>query len=289
MADERERDEVTGIETTGHEWDGIKELNNPLPRWWLYILYATIVFALIWWVLFPAWPTVETYSKGVLGWSRHQQFDEEVATARARQATYLNRIAELEVGEIAETPELRAFAMAGGRSAFAVNCSQCHGSGAAGAPGYPNLNDDDWLWGGELEAIEETIRYGIRSDHDDARFNDMPAFLVDEWLSEEQIDDVAEYVLAYTERSGDAEAAARGALIFEEECSLCHGEEGGGDYDMGGPRLNDHIWLYGGEKEDIVRMVSYSRGGVMPAWEGRLDDTVIKQLAVFVHGLGGGE
>ena len=146
MADERERDEVTGIETTGHEWDGIKELNNPLPRWWLYILYATIVFALVWWVLFPAWPTIDTYSKGVLGWSRLQEFDEEVAAARARQATYLNRIAELEVGEIAETPELRAFAMAGGRSAFAVNCSQCHGSGAAGAPGYPNLNDDDWLW-----------------------------------------------------------------------------------------------------------------------------------------------
>jgi cytochrome c oxidase cbb3-type subunit 3 len=284
-----EKDDVTGIETTGHEWDGIKELNNPLPRWWLYILYLCILFAVIWWILFPAWPTLEGYTKGVLGWTRHEQLAEETTAARERQASYLNQIAALGVVEVAADPDLRAFAMAGGRSAFAVNCSQCHGTGAEGAPGYPNLNDDDWLWGGDVETIAATIRYGIRSGHDESRENEMPAFLTDELLTAAQIDDLAAHLLSYTEPASDVDAAARGGALFEEECSVCHGENGEGIAELGGPALNDHIWLYGGTQEEIVRTISRSRNGVMPAWDGRLDDTVIKQLAVFVHGLGGGE
>ncbi len=289
MPTKREKDDVTGFETTGHEWDGLKELNSPLPRWWLYILYVTILFSLIWWILFPAWPTVEDYSKGVLGWTRHEELDQEIAAARARQASFLDRIAAQSVEEIAADPELRAFAAAGGRSAFSVNCSQCHGTGAEGFPGYPNLNDDDWLWGGDLAAIETSIRYGIRSEHEETRVNEMPAFFTDELLTGEQIDDVVAHVLSYTEPATDEAAAARGAVIFAEECAVCHGEAGEGIAELGGPALNDHIWLYGGTKEDIVRSVSQSRRGVMPAWDGRLDETVIKQLAVFVHGLGGGE
>lgn len=288
MPTKPEKDEISGTETTGHEWDGIKELDNPLPRWWLYIMAGTFVFALIYWVLYPAWPSVKDFSKGLLGYSSRANLTEEVEAAHARQASYIERIEAVPAEEVQADPELFAFAMAGGRSAFAVNCSQCHGTGAEGAVGYPNLNDDDWLWGGTIEAIETTIRYGIRSEHEDTRLNEMPAFLADEWLTEEQINDVAEYVLSLTDQATDQAAAERGKAVFEE-CSACHGEQGEGIQELGAPALNDHIWLYGGEKEDIVQTVSYSRGGVMPAWEGRLDDATIKQLAVYIHGLGGGQ
>lgn len=288
MPTKPEKDEFSGIDTTGHEWDGIKELDNPLPRWWLYIMAASIVFALVYWVLYPAWPWVSDFSKGLLGYNSRAQLTEEVEAARARQGDYLKRIEAASAEEIKADRELFEFAMAGGRSAFAVNCSQCHGTGAQGAAGYPNLNDDDWLWGGAVGAIEATIRYGIRSEHEETRANDMPAFLLDEWLSEAQINDVSEYVLSLTDRATDQAAAKSGAAIYEE-CAACHGEQGEGSEELGAPALNDHIWLYGGEKEDIVRSIAYSRGGVMPAWEGRLDDAVIKQLAVYIHGLGGGQ
>ena len=289
MPTKPEKDEYSGVETTGHEWDGIKELNTPLPRWWVYIFVASIAFSLLYWVLYPAWPTFDGYSKGVLGWSRHSDLAEEIDAAKARQSKFLTAIGTSSVGEILTDHDLLAFARAGGRSAFVVNCSQCHGMGASGGVGYPNLNDDEWLWGGDIDAIEQTIRYGIRSDHEDARYNDMPAFLADELLTAETINDVAEYVLSLTDRAGDQAAATRGAAVFEEECTVCHGDDAGGMYELGGPALNDHVWLYGGEKDDIVASASFARRGVMPAWVGRLDDATIKQLAIYVHTLGGGE
>ncbi len=289
MASEKEIDELSGIETTGHEWDGIKELKTPLPRWWLWTLYASIVWAIGYWLVMPAWPLVTGYTNGLLGYSDRAVVAQDIAKVRADQGIYLTRIQDAPLERIRTEPDLLEFALAGGRSAFAVNCSQCHGLGAAGSPGYPNLNDDDWLWGGGLTEIHQSIRYGIRSGHDETRQNEMPAFLTDEMLSGAEINDVAEYVLSLSGGGKDAAAAGRGAEIFAEQCVACHAEGGVGNRELGGPNLADAIWLYGGDKTDIVQSVAYSRRGAMPAWEGRLDAATLKLLAVFVHSLGGGE
>lgn len=289
MAHNKEVDQVSGTETTGHEWDGIKELNTPLPRWWLWTFYATCLWALAYWIVMPAWPLVSSYTTGVLGYSSREQLAKSMADARAAQAQYLDRIEQASLSEITNDRELLDFALAGGESAFAVNCSQCHGLGAAGFTGFPNLNDDDWIWGGSLEAIHQTIQYGIRSEHDETRFNEMPAFGRDEILDRGQINDVAEYVLSLSGSETDPAAAQRGSEIFVEQCAACHGEDGTGIADLGAPNLTDAIWLYGGDKADVVETVTNSRSGMMPAWTGRLDDATIKQLAVYVHSLGGGE
>jgi cytochrome c oxidase cbb3-type subunit III len=289
VAEGRVKDEVSGVDTTGHEWDGIRELNNPMPRWWVWTFYVTILWAVGYWIAMPAWPLVSSHTRGLLGYSQRAAVAEDIAAAKRAQAAFVERIAGLDVARIREDPELFAFAQAGGRSAFAVNCSQCHGSGAAGARGYPNLNDDEWLWGGAPEDIERSIRYGVRSGHPEARVNDMPAFFADGVLTWAQVNDVAEHVLALSGRSTDAAAAARGKALFADNCAACHGEDGRGKREMGAPNLADAIWLYGGEKADVVRSVAQSRRGVMPAWEGRLDEATIKQLAIWVHSLGGGE
>lgn len=289
MADTKERDPITGTETTGHEWDGIRELNNPLPRWWLYVLYATFAFSLIFWILYPSWPGISDHSKGVLGWTRHAALDKEMADAASKQAAFREKIAALPTEDIQKDPELLAFTVAGGRSAFGNNCAQCHGSGAAGSKGFPNLNDDDWLWGGTLAAIETTIRYGIRSNHPETRQNDMPAFGADGTLSAEQINDVAEFALSLSGTATDQAAAERGKATFEEQCAACHGDSGEGNQELGAPKLTDALWLYGGDKEVVIETITKARRGVMPAWVGRLDDGTIKQLAVYVHGLGGGQ
>ena len=289
MADKREVDQISGIETTGHEWDGIKELNNPLPRWWLWTFYASCLWALAYWVVMPAWPLVNSFTTGVIGYSSRAKLEDTMQAARAAQAQYLDRIEQASLEEITNDRELLDFAIAGGGSAFAVNCSQCHGLGAAGFTGYPNLNDDDWIWGGSLEAISQTIHFGVRSDHDETRFNQMPAFGTDQILERDQINDVAEYVLSLSNSATDAEAAERGESIFAEQCSACHGEDGTGIQELGAPNLTDAIWLYGGSKADVVATVTHSRAGMMPAWTNRLDETTIKQLAVYVHSLGGGQ
>jgi cytochrome c oxidase cbb3-type subunit 3 len=278
-----------GVQTTGHEWDGIREFDTPLPRWWLWVMYATIVWSIGYWIAMPAWPLVRDYTRGVLGYSQRLTLADEMAAAKVAQAKFVDTIAATPLEDIRTDPTLLEFAVAGGRSAFAVNCSQCHGRGAAGFPGYPNLNDDAWMWGGSLEAIHRTIRFGIRSGHPDARDSAMPAFLRDRLLTSAQINDVAEYVLQLSKRATDAPAAARGSTIFQTQCAACHKPTGSGNVEFGAPNLTDAIWLYGGEKQQIVESVAYSRRGVMPPWEGRLDPVTIKQLAVYVHSLGGGE
>ncbi|WP_282605531.1 cytochrome-c oxidase, cbb3-type subunit III [Pelagibius sp. Alg239-R121] len=289
MAKIKETDAVTGVDTTGHEWDGIKELNNPLPRWWLWTFYVCCIWSVGYWLVMPAWPLISDHTKGFLGYSSRAGLSKQIETAQARQGVYLERIAAADLEEIPQDAELLEFALAGGRSAFAVNCSQCHGQGAAGSAGYPNLNDDDWIWGGSLEAIHETVLYGIRSDHDDTRINDMPAFQADELLSREEISDTAEYVLSLSSDRGDAGAVARGEEIYVENCVACHQEAGAGDQDLGAPNLSDSLWLYGGDKASVIASINTGRGGVMPAWNARLDPVTIKQLAVYVHSLGGGE
>ncbi len=287
---EKKIDEVTGVETTGHVWDDdLQELNKPLPKWWLWVMYATIVWAVGYWVAYPAWPLVSDYSKGMLGYSQRQVVSDQVAAAKQAQSKWRDAIAEAELTEIASDPELLSFSIAGGASSFGTNCAPCHGRGAQGYEGYPNLNDDDWLWGGSLEEIYHTIRYGIRNDEDEARFNEMPAYGRDELLTKEQITNVAEYVLALSNQQHDAAAAKEGEVIFAEQCSACHGEKAEGLPEMGAPRLTDSIWLYGGDREDILYTLNNGRAGVMPPWYTRLDDVTIKQLAVYVHSLGGGQ
>jgi len=289
MAEQPYVDEVTGVETTGHEWDGIRELNNPLPNWWNWILWATVVWSIGYWIVYPAWPLIDSYTKGVFGYSSRAEVAVEIEKAKAAQKEHLDKIEAASLEEIRTDPDLLNFALAGGRAAFNVNCSQCHGSGAQGFVGYPNLNDDEWLWGGSVDAIHATIVHGIRNDQDDdTRVSDMPAFLKDEILEKEQIDDVAEYVIALSGGSGDQASAERGKAVYEEQCSACHGENGEGLAEFGAPALNNKIWLYGGDKETIVRTISYSRGGVMPAWGKILEPVTVKQLAVYVHSLGGG-
>jgi len=285
---DKQIDDVSGMETTGHEWDGIRELNSPLPRWWLWTYYATIIWAVAYWIAMPAWPLLSDYTRGLLGHSQRAQLSDQIAAVKAGQAGLIARTAKASLTEIQADPELLEFALAGGRSAFAVNCSQCHGSGASGGKGYPNLNDDDWLWGGTVGQIHAAIQYGIRADHDETRFNEMPAFGRDEILNPQQVDAVADYVVALSQNPGLADSLP-GKAQFNDQCVACHGVGGAGNVELGAPNLSDAIWLHEGGKPVVVDIITNSRSGVMPAWVGRLDQVAIKQLAVYVHSLGGGK
>jgi cytochrome c oxidase cbb3-type subunit III len=284
-----EKDAISGQDTTGHEWDGLKELNTPLPKWWLYTLYATIVFAAVWVVLYPAFP-VQGWT-GLTGWTARGALPAQMAAERARQEPMLARLRGVTAEQIAADPELRAYALAGGRVGFANNCAGCHGAGGQGAPGgFPSLADDDWLYGGTFEAIHTTIAHGVRAgESDEERGIAMPAFLTSGMMTQAQINDTAEFVLAFTGRSTNAAAAERGREPYAENCASCHGERGEGNRDMGAPRLNDQIWLYGGDRASVIRSIAYSRAGVMPAWRGRLDPAMVNMITVYVHALGGGE
>ncbi|MBT5194721.1 MAG: cytochrome-c oxidase, cbb3-type subunit III [Rhodospirillaceae bacterium] len=280
-------DDVSGVVTTGHEWDGIRELDTPMPRWWLWTYYACVIWAIGYWIAMPAWPLVSDYTRGVLGHSQRAQLSGEIAAVKAGQADLTARTAKASLAEIKADAELLEFALAGGRSAYAVNCSQCHGSGAAGSDGYPNLNDDDWIWGGTVEQIHATIQYGIRADHDDTRDNEMPAFGRDEMLDPQQVDAVSDYVMALSRDDGVADTLP-GKALYTEHCVDCHGPGGAGNMELGAPKLRDGIWLYQGDKAMVVDMITNSRAGMMPAWVDRLDKVTLKQLAVYIHSLGGG-
>ena len=290
MADRKRIDEPTGTETVGHEWDGIEELNTPLPRWWLLLFYATIVWALGYVVLYPAWPMIESATAGTLGWTSRGELKQQLAAERARRAPVLSAIAAVPVQDLPTQPQLMQAAIEGGRSAFKVHCVQCHGAGAAGGNGYPNLNDDDWLWGGDLAALEFTLIHGIRNpDHDETRQSLMPAFGRDGILQPAEIDAVVAHVRTISgQRKPDA-LAARGATLFEANCASCHMSNGRGSREFGAPNLTDAIWLYGGDEASIRNTIVNARAGVMPRWGQRLDPVTIKMLAAYVHSLGGGE
>lgn len=287
---EVERDKVTGTATTGHEWDGIKELDTPMPRWWVLVFYATILFAVGYTIAYPAWPTLHGYTKGLLGYNSHAEYFKEAKIAAAAQKQYVDRIAAASVDQIGADPQLLEFAMAGGKAVFAENCAQCHGAGGQGQRNYPVLADDNWLWGGKLSDIEKTVRHGIRSPSDgDTRVSDMPRFGADAVLKPEQISDVADYVLSLSTTTADAEGAKRGADIFAQNCAACHGDKAQGNPEVGAPTLSDQIWQFGGTKADIVAQVTKPHQGVMPAWQGRLTDVQIKMVTTYVHNLGGGQ
>lgn len=286
MAD-KHVDELSGVETTGHEWDGIRELNNPMPRWWVWTFYATIVWSIGYAIAYPAWPLLTDATKGVLGYSSRQELTEEVEVASAAQKTFVDKIAATPVTDIAKDADLLQFALNGGDAAFKVNCITCHGTGAMGGPGYPNLNDDEWLWGGTVEQIYQTIQFGIRSEHADTRTSEMPAFR--DMLEPAQIKQVAAYVVSLTGTPSDASLVEPGKQVFTDNCVSCHGENAEGNKELGAPNLADAIWLKVSGEEQIAAQVASPRHGVMPAWTGRLSDATIKELAVYVHSLGGGE
>jgi len=288
MVDKRDIDDVTGTHTTGHEWDGIKELDTPLPKWWLWIFYASIVFAFLYVIAYPAIPLVNSSTKGLLGYSSRATVAEAVAEHAQGQAEWRQKLASTSLTDIGSDAQLAQFATKAGAASFGVNCSQCHGTGAQGFPGYPNLNDDAWLWGGSLDEIYHTIKHGVRNeDSDDARYSEMPAF--DELLTKEELRDVTQHVLKLGNLEYEAEAANRGAGLFGENCSACHGENGGGDQEQGAPRLSDAIWLFGSDGQQIASQIANPAHGVMPAWGNRVDDATVKALAIYVHGLGGGQ
>ena len=284
-----EKDPVTGQETTGHEWDGIKELNTPMPKWWLYTMYACFLFAGVYWVLYPAWPGISGYTKGVLGYSSRLAHDQDLAAQKQSRSVWSDQFATMSIGDIGQDQQLMNYAIAGGKSIFAENCAACHGTAGSGAPGFPILADDDWIWGGTQDDIYETVKYGIRSGHDEARENSMPDFLADEILNRDQIADVAQFVLSLSGKADDSAAAGRGAPVFEEQCAACHGEDGKGMTDLGAPNLADSISYYGNTAAHVAAQVAKPRHGVMPEWVDRLDDVTIKQVSLYVHSLGGGQ
>ena len=285
MTDDKERDEFSGTQTTGHNWNGITELDTPMPRWWLWTMYLTIIWGLGYTIFYPAWPLVTGATSGVLGYSSRGEVAADIAEVDEMNAPLDNAIVAAELTAITDSPELRNYAINGGGAVFRTYCSQCHGAGAAGAPGYPNLLDDDWLWGGDIEAIHQTIAHGIRSDvDDDTRYSEMPAF--DDILSDEEVANVTAYVGAL---EGGVRADHPGGEVFADNCASCHGETGLGMRDQGAPNLADAIWLWGGTPEIIEATVRYSRYGQMPPWTDRLTEAEIRQVAIYVHGLGGGE
>lgn len=285
------------VDTTGHEWDGIQELNNPLPRWWLWIFYATILWGLWYTIAYPAWPLIERATAGYTGFSTRARVAEEIAAVNARNAGLIAELASADLTRIAENPELEAFAKNAGAAVFRAHCSQCHGAGAAGvqAAGYPSLVDDDWLWGGTIDDIVYTVTHGIRNEQSpDTRWSQMPAF--GDVLTPQEIAALVQHVRAIGGEDHDAALAAEGAVLFADNCAACHGEGGEGNRDLGAPRLNDRIWLYGKSEERLTETIAKARFGVMPAWAeewrpggGGLTPAEINAVAVYVHSLGGGE
>ncbi|MBS0248631.1 MAG: cytochrome-c oxidase, cbb3-type subunit III [Proteobacteria bacterium] len=289
MAEEHKHiDTLTGTATTGHEWDGLRELNTPLPRWWLWLFYLTIVWAIGYWIVYPAWPLIHNSTQGLFGYHSRNAVVEDLKELHAQRGPMMAKLASASTAEILADPQLLDFARAQGRVAFADNCAPCHGAGGGGAKGYPNLNDDDWLWGGKITDIEQTIRFGARSGNDKGRQGNMPPFAG--VLKPAEVSNVADYVRSLsglpTEPGADL---AAGKKLFADNCAVCHGENAKGNRELGSANLTDKIWLYGSDKATIVEGIEKGHGGVMPTWEGRLSEPVIKSLAVYVYSFGGGE
>ncbi len=291
MAEKKRIDEATGTSTVGHEWDGIEELDTPMPRWWLWTFYASIVWAAGYVVLYPAWPMLNSATQGVLGWTSRSALDREMEAQAARRAPINSAIAATALTDLPATPELMQAAVQGGAAAFRVHCVQCHGAGGAGVKKlYPSLTDDDWLWGGDLASIEYTIAHGIRNpDHKATRTSQMPAFGRDGILDAAQIADVVSHVRVISGQEKPGAAAARGNTLFQANCAVCHGATGAGDRTVGAPKLTDAVWLYGGDRDSLTATIVQPRNGVMPRWAQRIDPVTVKMLATYVYSLGGGE
>jgi cytochrome c oxidase cbb3-type subunit 3 len=285
-----EKDAVSGRDTTGHEWDGIKELDTPLPKWWLYTFYACIAFAFGMFVLYPSIPYGPGYWHGLMGYSQRKMVDNEVAKLVSVRKVSMDKIGSLPFDQIKADPALLEVALTSGKITFAENCQPCHGAGGGGRPGYPALAAGGWLWGGTLDDIQQTVTYGIRSGHSDARNSAMPHFGADGLLKPEEIEQVADYVWStfYGHEKLGQDVSA-GAKIYADNCVACHGEQGEGNRAVGAPRLASRIHLYGDAREIIVAQANLPKQGVMPNWNARLDPATIKAVTLYVHSMGGGE
>jgi cytochrome c oxidase cbb3-type subunit 3 len=285
---DKKTDDVTGIETTGHSWDGIEELNTPLPRWWLWTLYLTIIWGIGYVIAYPAWPMVSGATAGVMGWSTRENVAIAIEEHEARNADLVTALMAVEMAALPQDETLNRFATARGASVFRAQCSQCHGSGAAGAKGYPNLLDNDWLWGGSMDEILHSVTHGIRNETDaDAHYSEMPVF--GDILSEQEIEATADYVLSLSGADIDPAIQAQGEALFADNCTACHGDAAEGDRSLGAPNLADAIWLYGGDRDSVLTSIRNARFGVMPAWGQRLSPADVRAVSAYVHALGGGE
>ncbi len=287
MTEKKSKDQIP---TTGHVWDGIEELDTPMPRWWLWTFYATIIWGILYTIFYPAWPMISKATPGLLGYSTRAELAAQISIVEEAKADINGRIITTDIREIRKNQELDLYARNTGAAIFKTWCAQCHGSGAAGvqAAGYPNLIDNDWLWGGSVEEILYTINHGIRSEADeDTRISEMPAF--GEVLSGQEIKMVVNYVMSMTGEPKDVNLVSEGQIIFEDNCSICHGEGGKGDRELGVPHIADAIWLYGGDYDRLIDTVTIGRSGVMPSWKTRLSEAEILSTAIYVHSLGGGE
>ena len=274
------------VETTGHSWDGIEELNNPLPRWWLWTFYITIAWGIVYTILYPAWPLVNRATAGVLGWSQRAEVAADIAATDSTRADLWAALVTTDLDALPENEDLHRFAVQAGAALFRTNCSQCHGSGAAGAVGYPNLLDDDWLWGGTREEIAYTIRHGIRNEADlDSRYSQMPGF--EGVLDREEIALLVTHVQSLP--GGADPLAGPGGTLFDENCAACHGTDATGNRDLGAPNLTDAIWLYASDDASLTTLISKGPFGVMPPWGERLGEEGVRALTAYVHQLGGGE
>jgi cytochrome c oxidase cbb3-type subunit 3 len=283
--DYKPKDPKQTPETTGHSWDGIEEYNTPAPRWWLIVWIICIIWSIIYWFFYPTWPIPGGNSKGLKNWSKESELKTDQEKFSKTQDVYLEKLSKSSFEEIAKDPALTEYALKAGRAAFKDNCIACHGSDAQGSKGFPNLDDDDWLYGGTVEEIYNTITYGIRSGHS-KKNTMMPAFGADKILTKEEVSDVADYVLSL---SNNATQNSKGQAIFKAQCAVCHGANAKGNKEMGAPNLTDAIWLYGKSKDDVIYTITHARNSIMPNWNDRLDENTIKSLAIYVHSLGGGE
>lgn len=282
---QKKDDKSKKITDTGHSWDGITEYNNDSPRWWWIVWIVCIIWAVGYWFFYPTWPNSSGNTKGSLGWTQFSQLKESQQEITDRKDVHLQKFSKSSFKEIRKSPELMSYALRGGETIFKNNCSSCHGTGGAGSKGFPNLNDDDWLWGGKLEDIYQTLLYGIRSGHEKARFSQMPAFGLDKILNKGEIHEVMNYVLSL---SGKGKYSKKGEEIFMANCASCHGKNAKGDQKVGAPNLADQIWLYGSDESDLFYTIYFARAGVMPNWSGRIDEQSIRQVSLYVHSLGGG-
>jgi cytochrome c oxidase cbb3-type subunit III len=284
-------DPVTGTSTTGHSWDGISELNTPLPRWWLWTFYLTIIWAIGYWIVYPAWPLISSHTTGVLGYSSRAEVAKEVVALEAFRDKQAAGLRTASLDEIKANPELSRLALARGKAAFGDNCVPCHNVGGAGSTGYPNLTDDDWIWGGKLADIQQTLQHGIRwAQNDQTRMSEMLAFQKTGVLKAPEVATVVEYVrsLAKLDVANGTDLKA-GEKLYAENCAACHGDQAKGNKELGAPDLTDAIWLYGNSRAAMIETVANGRAGVMPAWGTRLDPVTIKALTIYVHSLGGGQ
>lgn len=285
---DRKIDKETGVETTGHSWDGIEELNNPLPRWWLWTLYLCIIWGIGYVIAYPAWPMISGATTGVLGWSSRAIVAEDIIAHDNKNAGLVEALLAADLTALPQNADLNRYAIARGGSVFIAQCSQCHGSGAAGAVGYPNLLDNDWLWGGTMAEIAYTVAHGVRNEtDDDAHWSQMPAF--GDLLEADEIAATVEYIISLSGTDFDAALTPVGAQVFMDNCAACHGEDAKGNRDIGAPDLSDAIWLYGGDRSALTYTIANARFGVMPAWGQRLSDADVRAVSAYVHALGGGE